>query len=463
MVRCGQCSQTFDALDNLLQSAVSNPLEQQAERDTAAERLVTEHTTPGIEDYLLEESTLADHENLDKEVALEESILEKEISSELMDFDLDFIEDEVSADEAEERAPPSPAPEWLPLAEEPEELSLSHSYEDEHVAPTEYTEHRDSASPDEIVTTTDEWQLDDEALESEHFSTIPDETVDQIIAEFFPEGEAAALPESAEPATPGLQDELDEEVQPSVTETTWQPEYAGQSERLNALSDEEESEFIAEAATEGGSTALPDDAESVTSKPEEIEDESYDEALLPEKVEEIDEEIEGLREQLLVPEIPPHRGIVGTLFWFMAALAMVGLIGVQYAYFNRMELAHNEQYRPWLERLCAMAKCDLPLRRDLDEIKLVDRTIQPHPRYEKSLLITATLVNNASFPQPFPVVEIIMMDMEQKPVASRRFQPTEYLAGARADGIFGSEVGVHLMLEVEDPGKEAVGYEFSFH
>ena len=155
--------------------------------------------------------------------------------------------------------------------------------------------------------------------------------------------------------------------------------------------------------------------------------------------------------------------MVATLFWFLACLLLVAGIGIQYAYFNRMLIADNTQYRPWLEQLCAVVPCDLPLRKELDSIELTNHAIQSHPRYANSLIITATIVNRAPFPQPYPIVEILMTDISQNRIASRRFDPDEYLATTSPDGAFDSEIAVPLMLEVLDPGKEAVGFEFKFH
>ncbi len=165
----------------------------------------------------------------------------------------------------------------------------------------------------------------------------------------------------------------------------------------------------------------------------------------------------------LALESPKKGGsIAATVFWFIASLCMVGLAGLQYSYFNRVELSRHAAYRPWLEQLCDIAGCQLPLQRDPKSIELVDHAVQSHPRYQDSLLITATLINNARHPQPFPVVEIVMTDIEQRIVASRRFRPADYLAETNSDTPFMPLNEVHLLLEILDPGESAVGFEFNF-
>jgi hypothetical protein len=128
-----------------------------------------------------------------------------------------------------------------------------------------------------------------------------------------------------------------------------------------------------------------------------------------------------------------------------------------------MALAENATLRPLLSQMCELTGCRLPPRRELGKIVLGNHLVQSHPRYENSLLITATLVNRADFSQPYPIVEVVMTDLGQRVVARRRFLPGEYLVGnSDPDGLNpGSEVP--LMLEVVDPGKNAVGFEFNFY
>ncbi len=159
--------------------------------------------------------------------------------------------------------------------------------------------------------------------------------------------------------------------------------------------------------------------------------------------------------------IPRRRRFVGTVGWGLGMVALTGLLAAQYAYHNRTSLSAEPEWRPWLERLCAVAQCELPPRRAPEAIGMLDRTVQSHPRYRGALLITATLVNRADFPQPYPRVEIVMSDLNQQLVARRTFDPEQYLAGA-PPGRFPAGGEAHLMLEVTDPGNAAVGFEFNF-
>ena len=139
------------------------------------------------------------------------------------------------------------------------------------------------------------------------------------------------------------------------------------------------------------------------------------------------------------------------------------LLGVQWVYFNRAALATQTDWRPGLERLCALLRCELPLRVDLSRIELLNRDVRKHPQVTGALLINATLVNRAGFPQPYPVLEVTFSNSTGAPVAARRFMPGEYL-GDQADIKSGmpSDAPLQVMLEIEDPGEDAVSFQFEF-
>lgn len=162
-------------------------------------------------------------------------------------------------------------------------------------------------------------------------------------------------------------------------------------------------------------------------------------------------------------ESRPVRATMRTLFYGMSILMLIAALLVQYGYNHRIPLRENPTLRPWLDALCQLTNCPMPPKRDPGKIELVDNMMQSHPRYQNSLLVTATLINRADYPQPYPIVEITMTDLEQHVVAQRTFRPEEYLAGDFAGMSFTPNVEVPLMLELSDPGDSAVGFKFDFY
>ena len=142
---------------------------------------------------------------------------------------------------------------------------------------------------------------------------------------------------------------------------------------------------------------------------------------------------------------------------------LVMLLAVQWAFFNRSELAVNPAWRPAVETLCSLLSCELPLPVDLEQIVLLSRDVRRHPEVEDALLVNATLINRAGFTQSYPVLSIRFSDLSGKAVAQRRFRPAEYLGGSHSysDGMAPASP-VRVVLEIEDPGEEAVSFQFDF-
>jgi len=146
-----------------------------------------------------------------------------------------------------------------------------------------------------------------------------------------------------------------------------------------------------------------------------------------------------------------------------AALSLTFLLVLQYVWADRNQLAQLDRWRPALEIFCKPLSCDLPLRREVGWMEIVEREIVRHPHVADALLVNATFVNNADFVQAYPLFQISFTDVSGSPVAARRFQPAEYLAVSR-DTSVGVAPGeqVRALLEVIDPGERAVSFQFDF-
>ncbi len=142
---------------------------------------------------------------------------------------------------------------------------------------------------------------------------------------------------------------------------------------------------------------------------------------------------------------------------------LVLLLAGQWAYFNRADLAMHSAWRPMIEKICSLASCELPLPVALDQVTLLNRDVRRHPEVEDALLVNATLINRAGFTQSYPVLSIRFSDLSGKPVAERRFRPAEYLGESlsHSDGMAPASP-VQVVLEIEDPGEEAVSFQFDF-
>jgi predicted Zn finger-like uncharacterized protein len=149
--------------------------------------------------------------------------------------------------------------------------------------------------------------------------------------------------------------------------------------------------------------------------------------------------------------------------WTLGASALLLSLLAQLGYAERAPLLDDARVRPWLDRACAEFHCHLPLRHNPATLQLLSRDIRPHPSVAGALIISATLRNDADFPQAFPAVEITLSDLDENRIAMRRFLPQEYLGDSRnlATGMAAGATAA-LVFEVADPGKNAVAFEFKF-
>jgi predicted Zn finger-like uncharacterized protein len=155
------------------------------------------------------------------------------------------------------------------------------------------------------------------------------------------------------------------------------------------------------------------------------------------------------------------RSTRSTVGWTLLNLALLISLAGQYAHHHRAALAAQPTFRPGVELLCKVARCDLPPWRDLTAFELTSRNVQSHPKFDRALLLDATFVNRSARPQPYPDLLVTFLDSAERPVASRRFHPAEYLSAQPTTSLTaGAEA--HVVLEILDPGDRALGYEFTF-
>jgi hypothetical protein len=158
---------------------------------------------------------------------------------------------------------------------------------------------------------------------------------------------------------------------------------------------------------------------------------------------------------------PARHHPLATLGWALGILVLAAALAVQYAYFMREDLARHVALRPWLERLCSYAHCQIPLLRDPASIRIVARDIRRHPSAEGALRVMLTLENDSPYVQAYPAIQLSFLDFRGKLLARRRFTPQEYLS-VTLDPSRGMPVRqpVQSVIDIVDPGPEAVNFEF---
>ena len=153
-----------------------------------------------------------------------------------------------------------------------------------------------------------------------------------------------------------------------------------------------------------------------------------------------------------------------TVAWSLAILALIASLVAEYIWFNQPELLQHQRFKPLTAKLCELTNCAHLQKRDPSLIEMISRNVYTHPNEKNALMVSTTLVNHAPYAQPYPDIQIDFSNVRGKLVASRRFHPEEYLRlESETASLFESATPVAFALEIRDPGKQAITYEFSFH
>lgn len=156
---------------------------------------------------------------------------------------------------------------------------------------------------------------------------------------------------------------------------------------------------------------------------------------------------------------PTRRSLI---LWGLANSVLLLALCAQLLFVQRDAFAQNPAMRPLVTDMCTLLGCELSPRRAVDRIELVRRNVYAHPNVEDALIIDARFVNNATFPQPYPVLTVSLGNLRGEPMIRRNFRPREYRPELDPNARMAPGSPAHVTLEVRDPGREARTFELEF-
>ncbi|MBW4934569.1 DUF3426 domain-containing protein [Marinobacter sp. F4206] len=156
-------------------------------------------------------------------------------------------------------------------------------------------------------------------------------------------------------------------------------------------------------------------------------------------------------------------GKLRTLTWTLVVLALIGVLVAQVTWFQFDRLAAIPELRPFYEKGCELAGCELEPLVNVDAIQSRKLVVRTDPENRTQLVVDAVIINRADFEQPFPAIALTFSNLNGDVVAQSIFTPEEYLAG---DGqkldTMPKDTPVRIAIEIRDPGKDAVNYNLNF-
>jgi predicted Zn finger-like uncharacterized protein len=145
--------------------------------------------------------------------------------------------------------------------------------------------------------------------------------------------------------------------------------------------------------------------------------------------------------------------------WIVATIVLLISGSLQYLWYNKEVYAQDTSYRSYYLVMCDWIGCKLPEYRNRQNLVAKNLLIRSHPQIESALIVDAILRNSGQYRQKFPDLRLWFRDIENAPIAARRFSPADYLAGElRGLRFIPGHTEVRFSIEITDPGESALGY-----
>ena len=145
----------------------------------------------------------------------------------------------------------------------------------------------------------------------------------------------------------------------------------------------------------------------------------------------------------------------------VAAGLLAAVLGAQLIHHWRQDLVRNPATGPWMLRGYHALGLELRPPVDLGAFELRQLGAASDPGQAGRIKLRASIVNNAPFAQPYPLLRLSLQDRFGSTIGARNLTPEEYLPGAAADasGLIGASQRADAEVVFVDPGREAVGFE----
>jgi len=154
-------------------------------------------------------------------------------------------------------------------------------------------------------------------------------------------------------------------------------------------------------------------------------------------------------------ETPRHRGLA----WTLGSLVLALVLLAQLTHYFRQDLVRHPQIGPLLSQTYDRLGLDLAPNWDPRAFEIRQWGDSGATPTATRMSVQASIRNKAAFAQPYPLLRLELEDRFGAPVATRDFEPSEYLkVPPLATRMLAAGASADADLEIVDPGADAVGY-----
>jgi predicted Zn finger-like uncharacterized protein len=157
----------------------------------------------------------------------------------------------------------------------------------------------------------------------------------------------------------------------------------------------------------------------------------------------------------------PAKSHFATRFlqWSCISLLAVLLI-LQSGYLLREQGLTSVTWQPIYQAVYTALGKTVPIPFSEDDIQVYEIHLQPHESVNDALRFSFLLKNRSQSAHPFPALMLTFTDIKERQVASRTFQPWDYVDLSRFDHhLMPAEQPIQIQLDILNPGIRAVGYQ----
>ncbi len=149
----------------------------------------------------------------------------------------------------------------------------------------------------------------------------------------------------------------------------------------------------------------------------------------------------------------------GILAWTLGSLVLALALLAQLTHYFRQDLVRHPQIGPVLSQVYDKLGLSLAPNWDPSAFEIRQWGDASAATTATRLSVQASIRNKADFAQPYPLLRLELEDRFGAPVATRDFEPSEYLkVPSLARRMFAAGASADADLEIVDPGADAVGY-----
>ena len=160
----------------------------------------------------------------------------------------------------------------------------------------------------------------------------------------------------------------------------------------------------------------------------------------------------------LPSKLLPWDTVAGNAYWQTGLMIGLLLLIGQIIYFEGYAFSQNPAVRPVLSKLCQLAKCQLPVYKNLDEISVLHSSFTSLPGQNYAFKVVIS--NQADFSQDYPNIKLTLLDYSGNAFAHRVFHPWDYLTEDSVATVMAADAITEISLKIATPKAKVGGSTF---